>query len=154
MAAFRADIDEERLSASDLLKPLDGERATALEKNRDAGRADIAKAVRQTLAETSGQKSAAREALGHWLEAFDRTNDLRYNSTLYSDQADSALRVKSVPATYAVEPEMLDGRQILQRNFEAMFRRDSRVLTFGEDTGGIGVNQVMEGMRESLGMSA
>ena len=108
--------------------------------------------MRQTLAETSGQKSAARDALGHWLEAFDRTNDLRYNSTLYSDKADSALRVKSVPATYAAEPEMLDGRQILQRNFEAMFRRDSRVLTFGEDTGGIGgVNQVMEGMQEKFG---
>ena len=47
---------------------------------------------------------------------------------------------------------MMDGRQILQKNFEAMFRRDDRVLTFGEDTGGIGgVNQVMEGMQAQFG---
>ena len=47
---------------------------------------------------------------------------------------------------------MLDGRQVLQRNFEVMFERDARVLTFGEDTGGIGgVNQVMEGMQDKFG---
>ena len=46
---------------------------------------------------------------------------------------------------------MMDGRQIPQKNFEAMFRRDDRVLTFGEDTGIGGVNQVMEGMQAQFG---
>ena len=90
--------------------------------------------------------------MGRWLEAFDRDNDKRYSSTLYSDESDSALRVEPIAATYDAQPEQLDGRQILQRNFEAMFSRDPRVLTFGEDTGGIGgVNQVMEGMQEKFG---
>ena len=150
--AFRAAIDEERLSAANLLAALDGIRAEALRNNGDAGRAEVAQAVRRTLADTAGETSPERDALGRWLEAFDRDNDSRYSSTLYSDGADSALRVVPVPPSYDADPEQLDGRQILQRNFESMFRRDSRVLTFGEDTGGIGgVNQVMEGMQEKFG---
>ena len=151
-AAYRAAIDEERLSAANLLAPLDGTRAEALRNNGDAGRAEVAQAVRRTLADTAGETSPERDALGRWLEAFDRDNDIRYSSTLYSDGADSALRVVPVPPSYDADPEQLDGRQILQRNFESMFRRDPRVLTFGEDTGGIGgVNQVMEGMQEKFG---
>ena len=151
-AAFRAAIDEERLAACDVLAPLDTTRAEALRSNADAGRAEVAKAVRQTLLDTAQQASPTREALLRWLDAFDRENERRYSSTLYSDQADSALNMDAVPATYAAEPEMMDGRQILQKNFEAMFRRDDRVLTFGEDTGGIGgVNQVMEGMQAQFG---
>ena len=151
-AAFRAAIDEERLSAADLMVALDGTRAEALRNNGDAGRAEVAQAVRRTLADTAGETSPERDALGRWLEAFDRDNDSRYSSTLYSDGADSALRVVPVPPSYDANPEQLDGRQILQRNFESMFRRDPRVLTFGEDTGGIGgVNQVMEGMQEKFG---
>ena len=151
-ASFRSSLDEERISAADLLAPLDAPRAEALRNNADAGRAEVAQAVRQTLADTAGDVTPSREALGRWLEAFDRDNDKRYSSTLYSNEADSALRVAAIPATYDAEPEQLDGRQILQRNFEAMFTRDPRVLTFGEDTGGIGgVNQVMEGMQEKFG---
>lgn len=151
-AAYRAAIDEECLSAADLLAALDGTRAEALRNNGDAGRAEVAQAVRRTLADTAGETSPERDALGRWLEAFDRDNDSRYSSTLYSDGADSAVRVVPVPPSYDADPEQLDGRQILQRNFESMFRRDPRVLTFGEDTGGIGgVNQVMEGMQEKFG---
>ena len=151
-AAFRAALDEERLSAADLVAPLDGAKAEALRNNGDAGRAEVAQAVRRTLAVTAGEASPERDALGRWLKAFDRDNDKRYSSTLYSDGADSALRVVPVPPSYDADAEQLDGRQILQRNFESMFRRDPRVLTFGEDTGGIGgVNQVMEGMQEKFG---
>ena len=151
-ASFRAALDEERMSAADLMAPLDVSRAEALRGNGDAGRAEVAQAVRRTLADTAGDDTPQREALGRWLEAFDRDNDKRYSSTLYSDESDSALRVEPIAATYDAQPEQLDGRQILQRNFEAMFSRDPRVLTFGEDTGGIGgVNQVMEGMQEKFG---
>ena len=151
-AAFRAAIDEERFAACDLLTPVDQTRAEALRSHADAGRAEVATAVRQTLLDTAHQPSPARDALLRWMNAFDRENERRYSSTLYSDQADSALKVVAVPATYEAEPELVDGRQILQKNFESMFRRDERVLTFGEDTGGIGgVNQVMEGMQEKFG---
>ena len=151
-ASFRAALDEVCTSAAEVLAPLNAARAEALRNKSDAGRAEVAHAVRRTLAETAGDDSTHREALSRWLIEFDRENENRYSSELYSTGADSALRVEAVPATYDEEPEQLDGRQILQRNFEAMFTSNPRVLTFGEDTGGIGgVNQVMEGMQEKFG---
>tara|TARA_B100000989_G_scaffold298479_1_gene287998 strand:- start:2989 stop:5379 length:2391 start_codon:yes stop_codon:yes gene_type:complete len=151
-ASFRAALDEVCTSAAEVLAPLNAARAEALRNNSDAGRAEVAHAVRRTLAETAGDDSTHREALSRWLVEFDRENENRYSSELYSSGADSALRVEAVPATYDDEPEQLDGRQILQRNFEAMFTSNPRALTFGEDTGGIGgVNQVMEGMQEKFG---
>ena len=60
--------------------------------------------------------------------------------------------MQNIPAQYEAEPEMVDGRIILQRNFECIFNERPEVLTFGEDVGGIGgVNQVMEGMQEKFG---
>ena len=41
--------------------------------------------------------------------------------------------------------EQADGRQILRQNFEALFEKYPELVTFGEDTGGIGgVNQSNE----------
>ena len=55
------------------------------------------------------------------------------------------------PAEFAGE-EWVDGRQVLQKNFEALFEAYPEVVTFGEDTGKIGgVNQAMEGMQEKFG---
>ena len=52
---------------------------------------------------------------------------------------------------YSGSDEQADGRQILQENFEALFEKYPEVVTFGEDTGGIGgVNQSMEGMQEKF----
>lgn len=151
-AAFRQGIDEERLSAVSMLKPLDEAASGALEASSDASLADIARAVRQVLRSTAGTESPQRVALVGWLDAFDQHNHKRYSAHLYSEHGDSALRVNPVPVAYGSDTEMIDGRQVLQRNFQKMFQADPRVLTFGEDTGGIGgVNQVMEGMQEAFG---
>jgi pyruvate/2-oxoglutarate/acetoin dehydrogenase E1 component len=87
-----------------------------------------------------------------WLNAQAEVNADRYSSHLYSDQADSALNVTPVAPTYDAEPEMVDGRVVLQRNFREIFARNPHVVTFGEDTGKIGgVNQAMEGMQAEFG---
>ena len=151
-ASFRNALDSDRDSAVAALAGVDQEGAEALASMSDAGRADMAHAVRMALASTAGEDSEERRALCSWLDNFDRDNEQRYSATLHSDQSDSALRVSPVAASYDGDAEWVDGRLILQRNFEEMFRRDPRVLTFGEDTGGIGgVNQVMEGMQEKFG---
>jgi pyruvate/2-oxoglutarate/acetoin dehydrogenase E1 component len=87
-----------------------------------------------------------------WLDAQHEVNRQRYSSELHSDKADSALHVPAVPATYPDEPEQVDGRVVLQRNFREIFNRHPEVVTFGEDTGKIGgVNQAMEGMQAEFG---
>jgi pyruvate/2-oxoglutarate/acetoin dehydrogenase E1 component len=75
-----------------------------------------------------------------------------YSSELYSDAADSALRVDAVEVEFDDDAPLVDGRQVLQSNFDSIFAARPEVLTFGEDTGKIGgVNQVMEGMQEKFG---
>ena len=71
---------------------------------------------------------------------------------MYSEDADSALDVPVVRPAYSDSGELADGRQILQQNFAALFEKYPELVTFGEDTGGIGgVNQSMEGMQEKFG---
>ena len=151
-ASFRAALDEERMSAADLLAPLDASRAEALRGNGDAGRAEVAQAVRRTLADTAGETrpSAWRWAVGWKRSTVTTTSATAAPSTATSPTARCAWRPSRPPTTPSRNNST--AAKSLQRNFEAMFSRDPRVLTFGEDTGGIGgVNQVMEGMQEKFG---
>ncbi|MGB2385545.1 MAG: transketolase, partial [Flavobacteriales bacterium] len=91
---------------------------------------------------------ATLDALSARLHAENRT---RYSQHLYSDGTDAVHEVPVRPAEFAGE-EWVDGRQVLQKNFEALFEAFPELVTFGEDTGKIGgVNQAMEGMQEKFG---
>lgn len=153
-AAFRASLDvelHEAVAAISAVEP----GADELESLRQAsfpGRAEVHGAVRQVVARHAGAQSAAVQSLRalslRWLDS----NKERYGRHLYSDGYDSVLNVPVVPATYGDEAVAVDGRQVLQKNFEVLFSRIPELLTFGEDTGKIGgVNQAMEGMQERFG---
>jgi pyruvate/2-oxoglutarate/acetoin dehydrogenase E1 component len=59
--------------------------------------------------------------------------------------------VTVVPAVYSEEAKVVDGREVLNLCFEENFRRDERLLAFGEDVGKIGdVNQGFAGLQEKL----
>ncbi len=75
-----------------------------------------------------------------------------YNSFLYSESAKNALHVKEIKPLYAPDAKMVDGREVLQANFEAIFRNNPLVVAFGEDVGKIGdVNQGFAGLQEKFG---
>ena len=155
-AAFRAPIEAERDAVLALLdqtsSPAIPSIRASLAGAMDPGRAEIHRAAREALYATAGQDSPARAGLVQWLDAQQQVNSERYSSELHSDKADSALRVPAVAATYADEPELVDGRVVLQQNFREIFSRYPEVVTFGEDTGKIGgVNQAMEGMQAEFG---
>jgi len=95
---------------------------------------------------------AARQPLLHFLEAHREEAQGRYASHLYSESAESPLEVPVVAAEYAGQAEMVDGRMVLLRNFEAAFERDPRLFVLGEDVGRLGdVNLVFEGMQARFG---
>jgi len=150
---YRIDIDADVHSAVALLRGLEGdnsERASHLEKSMEPGRAEIFTTVRRALIDSAGSHSTGRAALSHWLSAAKSISKEKYNNHLYSDASDSALNVPEIPAVFS--DEEVDGRLVLQKNFQEIFSRYPNVLTFGEDVGGIGgVNQVMEGMQEQFG---
>ena len=150
---FRIDIDGDVASAVTLLRGVEGgdsKRAAKLEKAMDPGRGEVMSTLREAMLNTAGEDSPERKALQVWLKSANLKSQHRYSSNLYSDGADSALKVPEVPAIFS--DELVDGRQVLQKNFEEIFTRYPNALTFGEDVGGIGgVNQVMEGMQDKFG---
>ena len=154
-AAFRQPVEAERdavLALLDQTGPATAPIRTALAGAMDPGRSDIHRAVREALYATLREDGPARRALAQWLSAQQAVNRARYSSHLYSDCTDSALQVLPVPPVYPDEPELVDGRVVLQRNFREIFSRYPEVVTFGEDTGKIGgVNQAMEGMQAEFG---
>lgn len=90
--------------------------------------------------------------LSAWLEVEKQKNVDRYNTTLYNETERSALRVKPVAPIYPNEPEMINGREIIQNNFDKLFSKYPLLVTFGEDTGKIGdVNKAFEGLQDKYG---
>ena len=151
--SFRVDIDGDIASAVALLRGVEGDdskRAAKLEKAMDPGRADVMSTLREAMLDTAGEDSPGRKALQVWLKSANVKSQHRYSSSLYSDGADSALKVPEIPVIFS--DELVDGRQVLQKNFEEIFTRYPNALTFGEDVGRIGgVNQVMEGLQDKFG---
>ncbi|PCJ80213.1 MAG: transketolase [Bacteroidetes bacterium] len=151
---FRIGIDGDCVSAVALIRGLEGGdsvRALQLEKAIEIGRAEIVSAVRKSIIDSAGVESPERIALKRWLKAAISKSSERYSDHLYSTGADSVLNVTETSPI--LSNELVDGRLILQKNFEEIFTRYPNVITFGEDVGGIGgVNQVMEGMQEKFGV--
>jgi len=87
-----------------------------------------------------------------WLEAEMVENSRRFNSFLYSESGQSALKVKSVEVVYEDDSKLVPGREILRDNFDYIFEHNPLVVAFGEDVGNIGgVNQTYEGLQDKYG---
>ena len=64
----------------------------------------------------------------------------------------NALKVPVVPAEYSGDPKVLNGFEILNNYFDAIFSKYPNVVAFGEDVGKIGdVNQGFAGIQEKYG---
>ena len=93
-----------------------------------------------------------KQLLVDWRRAQDEANAQRYNSHLYSQDADSALNVVENPPVYADDAPRLNGFEIVNAGFDAILARDPRVIAFGEDVGKIGgVNQGFRGLQKKYG---
>ncbi len=152
-AAFRAPVDAEMEEAVAAIEALEAGAAevTALREGLFPGRAEVHGALRQVAARHAGSESPAKATLDALSSRLHAENRARYSQHLYSDGTDSVNEVPVRPAEFAGE-EWVDGRQVLQKNFEALFEAYPELVTFGEDTGKIGgVNQAMEGMQEKFG---
>jgi len=155
---FQNEINLERDQVVSILtemgneNPVVGEMAEKLRKAMDPIRKDIFTAARKALHASIGNDSSTRNQLKNWLGENKTLNDDRYSSHLYSQSAQSALKVDEKKADFSDNSEEVDGRIVLRDNFDALFTKYPELLTFGEDVGKIGgVNQSMEGMQEKFG---
>ena len=75
-----------------------------------------------------------------------------YSSELIDESHRSLTAIPHIPAVYPDKPHFVDGRMILQENFDILLDTDPRLMVFGEDTGKIGgVNKALEDLQEKYG---
>ncbi|TZF84499.1 transketolase [Pedobacter sp. BS3] len=123
-----------------------------LKSTVDYSRREIFSTARKALRMLRGTDSDAKTKLLNWYNQQRKLNYERYNTKLFTDGLESPFNVPVVEAEYDENAPMLDGREILNACFEANFRRDPRIIAFGEDVGAIGdVNQGFAGLQEKFG---
>jgi len=93
-----------------------------------------------------------KERLLTWLKAKSLENHELFNANMFSHPEKNALNHKSVKEVYSPEAQMVNGREVLRDNFDALLSKNPLLIIFGEDTGKIGgVNQSMEGLQAKFG---
>ncbi len=123
-----------------------------LSKAVDPLRKEIYEAVRKTLRYARNEQLSSKTALVAWLRSRMDENTERYSSHLHSESEFSPLDISGVAVGYADEA-MVDGREILRDNFDALLNKHPELIIFGEDAGKIGgVNQGLEGLQAKYGV--
>ena len=154
--AFQAPIRAERDRAVALLRRVEmpevAEITSGLEDATKVTRSLVMSSTTRALHQLRGIESPARAELARFVEEYRRENLERYDSFLYSRSSESPLQVPVVAPVYSEKSPVVDGRQVLLRNFDANFARDPRIFVIGEDVGKLGdVNLVFEGLQAKYG---
>lgn len=109
-------------------------------------------AATRVLLTTKDVNRPGMDALREWKRAQEEINARRYGSDLYSESAESALKVAVVPARYSKNPTVLRGFEIIGACFDAAFNRIPNLIGMGEDVGLLGgVNQGWAHLQEKYG---
>ncbi len=112
----------------------------------------FAKRIGFELHENISLKNEYNELI-NWVHRFEKKSNNFYSKNLYREGKDSALNVKEIKVKYGDNPTDVNGSEIINQNFEVLFEKYPKLVTFGEDTGKLGgVNQGMKGMQEKYGI--
>ena len=143
-------MDEVAASSAHATKigQLKNELYSILEPNRK----DVIVAAKAVLRLTRAENIAAKAKLVQWLNESKLANHDRYSSYLHSESEFGALKVKPVKPEFEGEVKMVDGRELLRENFDAILTKYPEVIIFGEDSGKIGgVNQGLVRLQAKYG---
>ena len=112
-------------------------------------RQDVMAAYRKAVVLLKDEPLPGKPLLVEWKQKQDEIAKDRYSSDLYSHTAE---RVPEIKAVFSENSPTLNGFEIVNKGFNAMLRRDPRVVAFGEDLGYLGdVNQGFAGLQEKYG---
>lgn len=113
---------------------------------------DAVVALRRTQRLLAKLESPVKSEIDQLIETLLKEAAQNYSSHLYSETAESPLKVKPEAASYDGEPKILSGHQIINAYFDGLFAREPRVFAIGEDIGKIGdVNQGFAGLQSKYG---
>ncbi len=115
-------------------------------------RRDLMVTVRETLFALRDEDNPIKYILINWKQKLEAIQHDRYSSHLYSESENSGLKVLEVKPIYTDKSPQLSGFEIVNACFDAMLKRDPRVIAFGEDVGKLGdVNQGFAGLQAKYG---
>ena len=93
-----------------------------------------------------------KEELHGWLKRNYENAGKSYDTYLYNETPTSVMNVKPIAPRYSENSPEVPGRVVLRDNYDKLFSKYPLLVTFGEDTGGIGgVNQSLEGLQKKYG---
>jgi pyruvate/2-oxoglutarate/acetoin dehydrogenase E1 component/TPP-dependent pyruvate/acetoin dehydrogenase alpha subunit len=111
-----------------------------------------AKKIMRDVCTSCSMKKPMKADLDVWMEKQRRLNADRYSSHLYSQSEQSALKVEGILPIVNADSPVVTGREVLNANYDVLFRENPLAVIFGEDVGKIGgVNQTLEGMQARYG---
>ena len=156
--AYKAPIRKDTEAFADLLIEVAGaskhlsELEPLIEGLKDSQnplRQDLMVAYRKAMVLLKDEALPGKAMLVQWRQEQQTAAEDRYSSDLYTG---STQRVPEVKAIYSDASPPLNGFEIVNRGFNAMLKRDARVVAFGEDLGYLGdVNQGFAGLQEIYG---
>jgi 2-oxoisovalerate dehydrogenase E1 component len=159
--SFRNPIESERQELLTLLRepisgPLFPDRLDSLrqslERQKQPLRRDLMVSADEALIALAKDDTVLRRKLIEWKKRQDVKNIARYDSHLYSESAESALKILPVPAVYTDDSPIKCGFEILDACFDSAFARYPQLVAMGEDIGRLGdVNQAFAGLQAKYG---
>ena len=121
-----------------------------LASNREPQRRDVMGSLNAIL-NAAGNNDAVFWAKDYYNDLL-KENGLLYNSHLYNTGDKSALKIAETKAVLAANAPAINGFEVLNRYFDALFANNPLVVAFGEDVGKIGdVNQGFSGLQAKYG---
>ena len=124
----------------------------ALQAIREPMRRDVLKALAESILHLQKSSHPALAEIKEYYTSQKQKGAELYDSYLYNDGPKSALKVATQVATYAEDAPLLNGFEVLNKYFDALFEQNAKVVAFGEDLGYIGdVNQGFSGLQEKYG---
>ncbi len=124
--------------------------ATELQSNKEPLRRDIFRMLSMAM-ETAPNSPSTEEIRTFYTEQLSDNRKL-YNSDLYNEGPKSALKVEEIKPMIAFDAPTINGYEVLNKYFDALFAKNPYVYAFGEDVGHIGdVNQGFAGLQDKHG---
>ena len=97
-----------------------------------------AKKIMRDVCTTCSMKKPMKADLEAWMAEQRIKNYDRFSSHLYSESSSRALDVAEIPAVFNEDSPVVTGREILNANYDVLFRENPLAIVFGEDVGKIG----------------
>lgn len=142
----------EKLAATSANKVFIDVAINKLREISEPERKDIESTIKKVLRYVKAENSNERNQLLAWLNNYRSLNEERYDSHLYSQSKESIHRIKPQAITYDTNAPLVDGREVLQANWDAQLEKKKEIVIFGEDVGNIGgVNQTYAGLQAKYG---